>query len=373
MNLKKSLFVITLINSTVALVLSAAAFWGCMTLSSLIAPQGFILDPHSTPITMVKIPEPTENAVKIAEIFSILQLVLPVLIYTFALFLTASMFYRLKLKGPLEILSMGTSRMIGNDLDFTIETPSQDEMGQLCTAFETMRKVLLENNRELWRQAEERKRLNAAFSHNLRNPVTVLKGSAKLAKQGILSSTAGGGQIIEHLSLIESYTDRIERYIEAMASVQKIEEIPLVRETASWDSIILELGKMIRLFELDTEKQIQLETEPYSQLVLIDKSILFQIAENLVSNALRFAKQNVVVSCSVKEDMFELAVADDGCGFPAILIKNGIKPFQKGSGDSNHFGMGLYTSKLLAERHGGSITIHNSQNGASVLAALKIR
>ncbi len=371
MNLKKSLFTIAFINNTAALVLSAAAFWGCMNLSSLIAPQGFIIDVHSSPITMIKIPEPAENAIKIAEIFSFLQIALPVSIYTLALFSTASMFYRLKLKEPLKILSMGTSRMIENDLDFMIETHSQDEMGQLCTAFETMRKALLENNRELWRQAEERKRLNAAFSHNLRNPVTVLKGSAKLAKQAILDGTVDTGQFFEHLSLIESYTDRIEHYIESMSSIQRIEEIPLVREITDWNSIILELEKMVHFFE--TDKLINFETDPYFHSILIDKSILFQIAENFMSNALRFAKQSVSISCTMTEDMFKLTVTDDGCGFPISLIKNGIQPFQKGSGDSEHFGMGLYTSKLLAERHSGSITIQNTQTGTIVSAALKVR
>ena len=47
-----------------------------------------------------------------------------------------------------------------------------------------MRAELLRSDQELWEQAEERKRLNAAFSHDLRNPVTVLKGTVKLLKEG---------------------------------------------------------------------------------------------------------------------------------------------------------------------------------------------
>lgn len=85
-------------------------------------------------------------------------------------------------------------------------------MGQLCAAFEEMRSELLKSNRLLWQQAEERKRLNAAFSHDLRNPITVLKGSVKLLRQGIQDE-----QTIDRL---ESYTLRIEQYVEAMSSVQ---------------------------------------------------------------------------------------------------------------------------------------------------------
>lgn len=51
-------------------------------------------------------------------------------------------------------------------------------MGALCASFEEMRRALWENNRVMWRQMEERKRLNAAFAHDLRTPLTVLRGYA---------------------------------------------------------------------------------------------------------------------------------------------------------------------------------------------------
>lgn len=156
---------------------------GCVILRSQIAPSGVVVEIRSNSTVMNQLPERTTQAAVIAEIISVTQMILPILIYIGALFITVFMFYRLKLKEPLALLTKGASRIIENDLDFTIEAKSQDELGQLCIAFETMRRTLLNNNRELWQQTEERKRLNAAFSHDLRNPVTVLKGSAKLAKK----------------------------------------------------------------------------------------------------------------------------------------------------------------------------------------------
>ena len=220
MNLKKALFSITFINITVALLLSILSVWGCAVLRSQIVPEGVVVEIRSDSAIMNQLPGRTAQAAAIAEMISVIQIMLPILIYIGALLITASMFYRLKLKEPLALLTKGASRMIENDLDFTIEAKSQDELGQLCTAFETMRKTLLDNNRELWRQTEERKRLNAAFSHDLRNPVTVLKGSAKLVKKGVVDGTGSTEQIVGHLSRIESYTGRIEHYIETMSSVQ---------------------------------------------------------------------------------------------------------------------------------------------------------
>ena len=149
MNLKKALFTIVCINITAALALSLLSFWGCIAVRSQLARNRTIINIHSAPFLTSSAPEPTAQTDAAVDIISVVQILLPVLIYIFALFTTASMFYRLKLKEPLAVLASGASRIIENDLDFTIEAASQDELGQLCTAFETMRHTLLDNNREL--------------------------------------------------------------------------------------------------------------------------------------------------------------------------------------------------------------------------------
>ncbi len=373
MNLKRALFTIAFINITIALVLSLLSVWGCTILRSQIAPGGVVIEVHSDPVVITPMPELTAQEAAIAEILSIFQVIIPILIYILALLATVSMFYRLKLKEPLVLLKKGAAHIIENDLDFTIQAQSQDELGQLCIAFETMRKTLRDNTYELWRQTEERKRLNAAFSHNLRNPVTVLKGSVKLAKKNAADGTGNTKQLAGHLDRIESYTGRIERYIETMSSIRRLEETPIEQERIQWDNLISELKNGIHFVGAESNKKIYFNSSSDSEFLLIDKSILFQIAENFLSNAVRFANQNIDIFCSLSETTFEISVTDDGCGFPAALIKNGIQPFQKGSEDAEHFGMGLYICNLLCQRHGGSILIKNNEIGATVSAKLKIQ
>ena len=198
-----------------------------------------------------------------------------------------------------------------------------------------------------------------------------MKGSAKLAKKSVVDGSAE--QIADNLSRMESYISRIERYVETMSSIQRLEEIPIKQEKIQWDNLISELEKIITFVGADSSKRINFNSSTHSKSCLIDTSILFQIVENLISNAVRFAAQNIDVSCSLKETMLKLSVTDDGCGFPAALIKNGIQPFQKGNEDTEHFGMGLYICNLLCQRHGGSISIKNNEIGATVSATLKIQ
>lgn len=374
MKLKKSLFTIAFINITIAFILSIFIIWVCIELRSRIDPiGGNSIDINSTnSIRIIQSQGLTAQTIIIAEIISLAQILLPILIYIIALFATASMFYRLKLKEPLSLLLKGATCIIENDLNFTIETKSQDELGQLCTAFEAMRQTLLENNYTLWRQAEERKRLNAAFSHNLRNPVTVLKGSVKLAKNSIGNITETSKLLADNLLRIENYTSRIEQYIETMSSIQKLEEINVQRELTKWDSLICELKNIIGFIGEENQKQIKFTTTGYTKDILVDKSILFQITENFVSNARRFAKDRIDILCSIEDEKLLLSVTDDGCGFPNKLMKNGIQPFQKGNEDIEHFGMGLYICELLCKKHGGNITIKNNQVGATISVTLTV-
>lgn len=368
MELKKALFTIAFLNMAAALFLSLLSVWGCFALRPQFAWQGTVIELTGEPVVMTQEGQMTNQDAVMADALSILQIALPVLFFVCALFVTASMFYNLKLKRPLAMLEKGAARIIENDLDFTMESPYTDEMGALCRAFETMRKTLLKNHQELWRQAEERKRLNAAFSHNLRNPVTVLKGSVKLAET-CMEGVCETGLMQENFAHIKSYTQRIEDYIETMSSVQKLEEIPVERISISWESLLLQLRETVEFAVQDGRKKINFgAAEGEQQVLFLDKSILLQVAENIISNALRFAVCSIEIHCCVKGDFFELSVTDDGCGFSETLLKNGILPFQKGQEEKEHFGMGLYVSKLLCQRHGGSLTVENKEKGAMVCA-----
>ena len=94
----------------------------------------------------------------------------------FCIIAAALLFYRNRLQKPLAELRAASEKIANNDLDFSIDYDSNDELGQLCASFEIMRSTLADNFSKMWRQVEERKALNAAFAHDLRTPLTVLKG-----------------------------------------------------------------------------------------------------------------------------------------------------------------------------------------------------
>ena len=124
-------------------------------------------------MTLSQLPENLYRRLQIADS---IRLFATYFLALLGIFLEVIVFYNVKLKEPLRLLRDAAARMANNDLSFTLSYQSRDEMGELCRTFERTRAQFEQNNRELWRMIEERKRLNAAFAHDLRTPLTVLRG-----------------------------------------------------------------------------------------------------------------------------------------------------------------------------------------------------
>ncbi len=351
MGLKQAYFLLAFIGLLVSFVLTAAVWAVCETIGGTIPSGGISIDFSGT-ITALE--QPSQNQERILCILKGIEMVSGILLPVIGLSAAGMLFYRWKLKGPIAILQEGTERIRRHDLAFSIPEMPADELGQVCAAFETMRSELLKTNPELWRQAEEQKKLNAAFSHDLRNPVTVLKGTVKMLRQGIRDEQA--------VDRLEIYTDRIERYVDAMGSIQRLEQMPVHMGAVAISALCLELEETARVLASAHRFEIICRN---GGIVSLDHGLFLTVAENLIGNAARFACQTVRITLSVSGNRLSLTVADDGPGYPGKLIKDGPKPFNKPEEDSGHFGMGLYSSLTLCRKHGGDLILQNNPGAAA--------
>jgi len=296
--------------------------------------------------------------------------ILPFMVAVSIPILASAIFYNFKLKKPLSQLNIGAKRIMENDLNFSIEVSSKDELGELCESFEAMRVALLKSNQALWQQMEERKRLNAAFAHDLRNPVTVLKGSAALLEKGLEQGYLTLENAKESISLITQYSARIENYIGAMTSVQKLEQLVLTPRETDWFALAKDLESSLSILSATVGKEIQIIINGSNKQFSVDADVIHNVAENLVSNALRYAKDKIQVEISCDTEKIVLSVKDDGVGFSKKVLDKGAVPFLRDDHAENeqHFGMGLYICHLLCEKHGGELMLENDETGAKVTA-----
>ncbi len=258
LGLKQAFFLLSALGLLLAALLLLLVFAVCIKLQG--ASNGYSITVNEGAV-QVQPPSLAEGRAAANDWLGLVQLAACLLLPACGLGLASLLFYRLKLRQPIALLQSSMQRIRQQDLDFTIPKLSNDELGQLCEAFETMRAELLRTNQELWRQAEERKRLNAAFSHDLRNPLTVLKGSLKLLRQNSAEPPDSAT-----LARLEAYTLRIEQYVEAMSSVQRLEQLPLRKQLCCSESLKEELMETARL--LAPEKQIKLQVADFAAVQL---------------------------------------------------------------------------------------------------------
>ena len=367
MGLKKAFFLLAVIGLLGALLLTAAVWAACSAIRSGFPAGGMAIRPDGT-ITFLE--EPTGKQRMLSAALGYMQIFSCILFPVCGLAGAGALFYRLKCKAPILILQEGVRRIRNQDLDFSIPAVSEDELGQLCAAFETMRAELLKSNQELWRQAEERKRLNAAFAHDLRNPVTVLKGTVKLLRQGTADEQA--------LSRLESYTQRIEQYVEVMSSIQRLEQMPVCKKKVSCGVLLGELEETARLLAPKLRVSVCASGENadtssahlQAETVLLDQGVFLTTAENLIGNAARFAEKEIAIRLDIRAPYLSLLVRDDGPGYPAALVQDGPKPFGKMKEDAEHFGMGLYVCRMLCGKHGGRLALENVEGRGALATAV---
>ena len=291
-----------------------------------------------------------------------------VLTILLAFLVDAWWFYRWKIKKPLAILNAASQKIAQNDLDFQVAVPTGDELGKLCQSFETMRASLEENNRFLWAAVEERKRLNAAFSHDLRTPLTVLQGYSDLLLDALPSGDLSPEKTVDTVLTMQRSLTRLQRYVESMNSLQRLEPQKSTVPFSTLCAQLEETGKILR-----KEQGFHFASRGEGN-VFLDSELLFQVYENLLSNAGRYAKGNIWVTAEREGTALSLTVADDGPGFPPAALKRAAEPYYRADRSPNpegelHFGLGLYLCRVLCQKHGGSLEIGNAPEGGARITA----
>lgn len=284
----------------------------------------------------------------------------------FCIIAAALLFYRNRLKKPLAELRTASEKIANNDLDFSIDYDNNDELGQLCASFEIMRTTLANNFSKMWRQVEERKALNTAFAHDLRTPLTVLKGYNEMLQASDNSQTR------ETAATMGKHISRMESYVSSMSNLRRMEDTQPEYKLIDLQTVASSLYDSAKIVCAKNGKKLILQNDiPVSRLSL-DGSFVSQVCNNLISNAVRYARTSVTISFALRDNGLLLSVSDDGKGFDKSGLQKATSPYYtEESNHSEHFGLGLYICKLLCEHHNGYLKIENTTTGAKVSAYFK--
>lgn len=308
-----------------------------------------------------------ENKVK-GGLYLIVQYASP---YVYTILLLGGgmfLFYRRRIRKPLQALIGSAERVAAGDLDFRVDLRRRDEFGRIGEAFERMRSELERGNRQIWQLAEQRKRLNAAFSHDLRTPLAVLKGRIDLLVDFYPSGELDREEMMSAIAALRRNAERLERYVSSMSAVQKLDDLeaePRLTELTELTEELREIAEVLRGTRMLDFGSVLPAT------VSLDRNLVARVFENLIVNAQRFAEETITVRFDQTSDSFSIIVSDDGPGFSSEALNRAAEPYYRGDNAQAdvHFGLGLYICRMLCEKHGGSLRLGSAPSGGAEVTA----
>ena len=222
---------------------------------------------------------------------------------------------------------------------------------------------------EARRKVEDLSRLKDEFlsiaSHELRTPVTSIKGYTQLAKMLIKEGDLTTSE--EYLDIALDQIDRMSRLILELLDVSRIEtgRLEIRRETIAWPQFVRDV--VHRHHTAVSDRRFHVSVPDDGKMVTGDRDRLEQVLGNLLENAVKYSPDGSDVTVTV-EDRGELlitAVCDRGIGIPADELNQVFERFHRGrqvsSTNYGGLGLGLYITKQIIERHGGSIWVESKE------------
>ena len=263
---------------------------------------------------------------------------------------------------PLVKLKKATKNIKEGNLDFVLEVEGNDEFSQLCQDFEEMRKRLKESTEEKILMDKENKELISNISHDLKTPITAVKGYV----EGIMDGVADTPEKMDrYVRTIYNKTNEMDHLIKELTFYSKIDtnRIPYTFSKLNVEDYFSDCAEELGL-EMET-RGIELVYANYVEKgvqVIADGEQIRRVIHNIVSNAIKYMeKPRGIIQLRVKDvgDFIQVEIEDNGKGIAAKDLPYIFDRFYRTDVSRNSSkggsGIGLSIVKKIMEDHGGKV------------------
>ena len=263
---------------------------------------------------------------------------------------------------PLVKLRKATRNIKEGNLDFVLEVEGNDEFSQLCQDFEEMRKRLKESTEEKILMDKENKELISNISHDLKTPITAVKGYV----EGIMDGVADTPEKMDrYVRTIYNKTNEMDHLINELTFYSKIDtnRIPYTFSKLNVEDYFSDCAEELGL-EMET-RGIELVYANYVEKgvqVIADGEQIRRVIHNIVSNAIKYMeKPKGIIQLRVKDvgDFIQVEIEDNGKGIAAKDLPYIFDRFYRTDVSRNSSkggsGIGLSIVKKIMEDHGGKV------------------
>jgi len=263
-----------------------------------------------------------------------------------------------------ETLNVITRYIKEQNLQFTPEFTHIKEFDDVIDSLIEMRDALRSSLEAQWRLEKNKKEQIGALAHDIKIPITIIKGNAEL-----LSLSIQNEEQAEYTKYILGAGNQIEQYISQLIYLSKTEEsLTIHLEKAFIDKLTETLQKDISAYKGNKKITISFKKENLKKEAEIDWQLLHRALLNILTNAVDYTPEDGTVSVHAEcdSDTLYFFVKDTGNGFSESGLKKATELFymdDKARQSKGHYGMGLTFAKNAVNLHNGELTLGNTIEG----------
>ena len=268
---------------------------------------------------------------------------------------------------PIKKLQTAAQNIKDGNLDFSVESDSKDEIGELCRSFEEMRLRLKDNAEEKIEGEKENKTLISNIAHDLKTPITAVKGYAEGLMDGVADTPEKRDKYIRTI-----YNKANEMTFYSKIDTNRIPyNFAKINVSEYFNDCVEEIG-----LDLET-KNIRLAYFNYvdeNVLIIADPEQLRRVIHNIIGNSIKYLdKQQGFINIRIKDvgDFIQVEIEDNGRGISARDLPYIFDRFYRADASRNSAtggsGIGLSIVKKIIEDHGGKIWATSKESIGTVM------
>lgn len=281
---------------------------------------------------------------------------------------------------PLKLLQEGTERIKEGNLEEDVEVLSDDEIGQVCQSFNEMRVKLKESVDDRMRQEQENRELISNISHDLKTPITAIKGYV----EGIMDGVADTPEKVDrYIRTIYNKANEMDVLINELSLYSKIDNnsIPYnfikINVTSYFDDCVEDIS--MDLEAAGTKLKYQNDCKKETR-VIADPEQIRRVIGNIVTNAMKYnQKEERILQIHVRpfdKDFVCIEIRDNGNGIAQkdlpLIFKRMYRTDASRNSSTGGSGLGLAIAKKIIDEHGGTIWAE-SESGVGTMIAFTLK
>ena len=292
------------------------------------------------------------------------------LVLALLLALAAAWFLSMKFTKPLNVMKDTAERLASGDYTARCYIQQNDEIGELAATLDSMAGRLEEADRETKKTEKIRKEFIANISHELRTPVTVVRGSLEALRDKVVTEPV---DVERYYDTMYDETLFLQRLINDLLDLSRLQNVdfPMDKEPLNFCEVVQGAVRSARHLAREKNITINCETDTPIYKMTGDFGRLNQMLMIFLDNAVKFSPENS--SVEVKLANRRLTIADHGPGIKGEDLLHVFDRFYKTRGENNKTGsgLGLAIAREIAERHVIALSMQ-SEYGKGATAVMEL-